>query len=99
MALTLRPVLTPANNLAMFKERQRAARDARKAELGLLSPTTKGMMKPGGKQTIVRDIRAPLMSSSRFRGAKHLCPNLARITIASFRRTRLCTPPSREDLS
>ena len=49
LALTLRPILTPGNNPAMFKEKQRIARDARRAELGLVSPSTKGMMKPGGK--------------------------------------------------
>ena len=49
MPLTLRPILTPSNNPALFKEKQRLAREARKAELGLISPSTKGMMKPGGK--------------------------------------------------
>ena len=52
MALTLRPLLTPGNNPALFKEKQRLAREARKAELGLISPSTKGMMKPGGKRVI-----------------------------------------------
>ena len=49
MPLTLRPILTPSNNPALFKEKQRLAREARKVELGLISPSTKGMMKPGGK--------------------------------------------------
>ena len=49
MPLTLRPILTPSNNPALFKEKQRMAREARKVELGLNSPSTKGMMKPGGK--------------------------------------------------
>ena len=49
MPLTLRPILTPGNNPALFNERLRLAREARKIELGLISPSTKGMMKPGGK--------------------------------------------------
>ena len=49
MPLTLRPVMTPSYNAAMFEERQKLARMARKVELGLISPTTKGMMKPGGR--------------------------------------------------
>ncbi len=49
MALTLRPIMTPGNNPAQFRENQRRAREARKVELGLVSPTIKGMMKPGGK--------------------------------------------------
>ena len=49
MALTLRPIMTPGNNPAHFRENQRRAREARKVELGLVSPTIKGMMKPGGK--------------------------------------------------
>ena len=48
MPLTLRPIMTPSYNAAMFEERQKLARTARKAELGLISPSTKGMMKPGG---------------------------------------------------
>lgn len=48
-ALTLRPIMTPGNNPAHFRENQRRAREARKVELGLVSPTIKGMMKPGGK--------------------------------------------------
>ena len=48
MPLTLRPIVTPSYNTAMFEERQKLARTARKNELGLVSPTTKGMMKPGG---------------------------------------------------
>ena len=48
MPLTLRPVMTPSYNAAMFEERQKLARMARKVELGLISPSTKGMMKPGG---------------------------------------------------
>lgn len=48
-ALTLRPIVTPSNNPAMFQEKQRIAREARRAELGLVSPSTKGMMKPGGE--------------------------------------------------
>lgn len=47
MPLTLRPITTPGNNPHLFKLRQDQARDARKAELGLVSPSTKGMMKPG----------------------------------------------------
>jgi len=49
MALTLRPIMTPGNNPAQSRENQRRAREARKVELGLVSPTIKGMMKPGGK--------------------------------------------------
>ena len=48
MPLTLRPIMTPNHNAAMFEERQKLARMARKVELGLISPSTKGMMKPGG---------------------------------------------------
>ena len=48
MPLTLRPIVTPSYNAAMFEERQKLARLARKVELGLVSPSTKGMMKPGG---------------------------------------------------
>ena len=48
MPLTLRPIVTPSYNAAMFEERQKLARMARKVELGLISPSTKGMMKPGG---------------------------------------------------
>ena len=48
MPLTLRPIMTPSYNAAMFEERQKLARMARKVELGLISPSTKGMMKPGG---------------------------------------------------
>ena len=48
MPLTLRPIMTPSYNAAVFEERQKFARMARKVELGLISPTTKGMMKPGG---------------------------------------------------
>ena len=48
MPVTLRPIVTPSYNAAMFEERQKLARTARKNELGLVSPTTKGMMKPGG---------------------------------------------------
>ena len=40
--------MTPNYNAAMFEERQKLARMARKVELGLISPSTKGMMKPGG---------------------------------------------------
>ncbi|KAF6230863.1 hypothetical protein HO173_010979 [Letharia columbiana] len=47
MPLTLRPIMTPSYNAAMFEERQKLARMARKVELGLISPSTKGMMKPG----------------------------------------------------
>jgi len=47
MPLTLRPITTPGNNPHMFKLRQDQAREARRAELGLVSPSTKGMMKPG----------------------------------------------------
>ena len=49
MPLTLRPITTPSSNPALFKENQRRAQEARKAELGLISPSTKGMMKPGGE--------------------------------------------------
>ncbi|KAL6714389.1 Chromatin structure-remodeling complex protein rsc9 [Lecanora helva] len=45
--LMLRPLLTPSQNLALFKDKLRLAREARRAELGLASPSTKGMMKPG----------------------------------------------------
>ena len=48
MPLTLRPIVTPSYNAAMFEERQKLIRMNRKAELGLISPSTKGMMKPGG---------------------------------------------------
>ncbi|KAL9132413.1 MAG: hypothetical protein Q9175_006413 [Cornicularia normoerica] len=47
MPLTLRPIMTPSYNAAMFDERQKLARMARKGDLGLISPSTKGMMKPG----------------------------------------------------
>lgn len=47
MPLTLRPVMTPSYNAAIFEERQKMTRMAKKMELGLISPSTKGMMKPG----------------------------------------------------
>ena len=47
MPLTLRPITTPGNNPHLFKLRQDQAREARRVELGLVSPSTKGMMKPG----------------------------------------------------
>lgn len=47
MPLTLRGVITPGNNPALFKERQRLAREA-KARVKA-SAETKGMMKPGGE--------------------------------------------------
>ena len=48
MPLTLRPIMTPSYNAAMFEERQKLTRVAKRMELGLISPSTKGMMKPGG---------------------------------------------------
>lgn len=49
MPLTLRGVVTPGNNPSLFKERQRIAREAKAAQSGKVSSSTKGMMKPGGK--------------------------------------------------
>ena len=50
MPLTLRPVTTPGNNPALFKEHQRQLRDRTLAALGRApAQITKGMMKPGRK--------------------------------------------------
>lgn len=62
MPLTLRPIITPSYNAAMFEERQKLARMARKVELGLVSPSTKGMMKPGGMPFPSNSISTNLMS-------------------------------------
>lgn len=62
MPLTLRPVMTPSYNAAMFEERQKLARMARKVELGLVSPSTKGMMKPGGMSFPSHSTSSNLMS-------------------------------------
>ncbi|MCJ1392901.1 Chromatin structure-remodeling complex protein rsc9 [Xylographa bjoerkii] len=45
--LTLRPVLTPGNNPAMFRERLKKIREAQAAKLGKTPPSYKGMMLPG----------------------------------------------------
>ncbi|SLM34566.1 DNA-binding RFX-type winged-helix domain [Lasallia pustulata] len=47
MPLTLRGVITPGNNPALFKERQRISREARAGKLGTSAPSYKGMMLPG----------------------------------------------------
>lgn len=48
MPLTLRSVVTPGNNLGLFKERQKMARDAKIPQLED-TMSQKGMMKPGGR--------------------------------------------------
>ena len=62
MPLTLRPIVTPSYNAAMFEERQKLARLAKKVELGLISPSTKGMMKPGGMPLTSR-IKRPKLTN------------------------------------
>ncbi|KAH0536936.1 hypothetical protein FGG08_006238 [Glutinoglossum americanum] len=47
MPLTLRPVITPGNNPELFKQRQKALRDAAASKRGRAAPTYKGMMLPG----------------------------------------------------
>ena len=47
--LTLRPVTTPGNNPAQFKENLRRVREATAAKLGKSIPSSKGMMLPGSK--------------------------------------------------
>ncbi|CAF9936951.1 MAG: Chromatin structure-remodeling complex protein rsc9 [Alectoria fallacina] len=60
MPLTLRPIMTPSYNAGLFEERQKLARTARKVELGLISPSTKGMMKPGGISLTSKSIYSKL---------------------------------------
>ncbi|MCJ1319843.1 Chromatin structure-remodeling complex protein rsc9 [Xylographa vitiligo] len=45
--LTLRPVLTPGNNPAMFREKLKKIKEAQAAKLGKVPPSYKGMMLPG----------------------------------------------------
>lgn len=54
MPLTLRGVITPGNNPALFKERQRISREARAGKLGTSAPSYKGMMLPGSRFQCVR---------------------------------------------
>lgn len=53
MPLTLRGVITPGNNPALFKDRQRLLREA-KARVKAPGET-KGMMKPGGESLFLQD--------------------------------------------
>ncbi|KAI9756214.1 MAG: autophagy protein 13 [Chaenotheca gracillima] len=47
MPLTLRPVITPGNNFALFKDKQKAATEAREAREGRVKSSVKGVMLPG----------------------------------------------------
>ena len=62
MPLTLRPVVTPGNNPNLFKERQRATREAKAAKEGRTGSNYKGMMLPGtgfeGPNIYVRTLQA-----------------------------------------
>lgn len=51
MPLTLRGVITPANNPILFKERQRIAKEATASKVSKFLPTHKGLMLPGSKST------------------------------------------------
>lgn len=65
--MTLRPITTPGNNYPAFKAQIKRARDQKRALLGMTSPQTQGMMKPGagfeGPNIYVRTLqglRSPL---------------------------------------
>ena len=45
--MTLRPITTPGNNHPAFKAQLKRARDQKRILLGITSPPTQGMMKPG----------------------------------------------------
>ena len=45
--MTLRPITTPGNNYQAFKAQVKRARDQKRVLLGITSPHTQGMMKPG----------------------------------------------------
>ena len=49
MPLTLRPVVTPSNNLPVFQEKIKQLQDARATQLGLKTAPPLGMMLPGSQ--------------------------------------------------
>ena len=54
--LTLRPVVTPGNNLNLFKERQRMLKEAKAAKESRPAANYKGLMLPGSRWSIPHPI-------------------------------------------
>lgn len=66
MPLTLRGVITPANNPTMFKERQRIIKEAIAPKGSKVLPTHKGLMLPGSKSTPISGTPQILIFASGF---------------------------------